>query len=219
MKSASWFSLRRRSFLAAMLGGAATAALPSCSKSENPPPGVFIPNVYAEEDVFGYMTRTVGRFDEALYRQLIGAANDYKEGDQAIGVAAADEGSRRNARHLLANTKVMDLTARPLLADQQGTLISQTTDPAARRISAGWTLGFLKSYLLGASEDYIRQIMVGLHSDVIGCLVKLMTNAELVALSQKIWNPLPGSKVGSRGYMGARIQPNSPTDNVDDIKW
>lgn len=219
MKSASWFSLRRRSFLAAMLGGAAAATLPACSKSENPPPGVLIPSVNPEEDVFGYMARTVGRFDETLYRQILGAANEYKEGDEAIGVAAADENSRRNARHLLANTKIGDLTARPLLADQQGTLISQTTDPVAQRISAGWTLGFLKAYLLGAQEDYIRQVMVGLHSDVIGCLVKLLSNAELIALSQRIWNPLPGSKVGSRGYLGARIQPNSPTDNTDDIKW
>jgi ethanolamine ammonia-lyase large subunit len=30
---------------------------------------------------------------------------------------------------------------------------------------------------------------------------------------------LPGSRVGAKGYLGARIQPNSPTDNVDDIRW
>jgi len=30
--------------------------------------------------------------------------------------------------------------------------------------------------------------------------------------------PLPGSHIGDRGYLGARIQPNSPTDDVDDIR-
>jgi ethanolamine ammonia-lyase large subunit len=30
---------------------------------------------------------------------------------------------------------------------------------------------------------------------------------------------LPGSRIGARGYLSARIQPNSPTDNVDDIRW
>jgi ethanolamine ammonia-lyase large subunit len=34
-----------------------------------------------------------------------------------------------------------------------------------------------------------------------------------------VFHALPGSNVGQRGYMGARIQPNSPTDHVDDIAW
>jgi ethanolamine ammonia-lyase large subunit len=46
-----------------------------------------------------------------------------------------------------------------------------------------------------------------------------MSNEELIQVSQKIFNPLPNSKIGSKGYMGARVQPNSPTDNLDDITW
>ena len=61
--------------------------------------------------------------------------------------------------------------------------------------------------------------MVGLPSDVIGCVVKLMSNDELIRVGQKVFNPLPGSKVGAKGYLGARIQPNSPTDDPDDILW
>ncbi len=30
---------------------------------------------------------------------------------------------------------------------------------------------------------------------------------------------MPGSQIGAKGYLGARIQPNSPTDNVADIQW
>jgi len=202
-----------------MMGGACAATLPACGNSEPPPPGVSIPNVYPDEDVFGYLTRTVGFFDAKRYLQVIGAANQYKEGDEAIGVAAADETSRQNARSLLANTKLGDLLSHPLLSDNQYKLINDTTDRATQQATASWTMGFLKSYLLNASEDNIRRVMVGLTSDVIGCLVKLMNNAELTSLSQKIWNPLPGSKVGSRGYLGARIQPNSPTDHLDDILW
>ena len=59
--------------------------------------------------------------------------------------------------------------------------------------------------------------MPGLSSDVIACVVKLMSNDELIAVGRKVFNPLPGSKVGARGYMGARIQPNSPTDDPEDI--
>ncbi|MEQ8706850.1 MAG: ethanolamine ammonia-lyase subunit EutB [Phaeodactylibacter sp.] len=34
-----------------------------------------------------------------------------------------------------------------------------------------------------------------------------------------MFSPLPGSKIGSKGYMSARVQPNSPTDHIDDIVW
>lgn len=34
-----------------------------------------------------------------------------------------------------------------------------------------------------------------------------------------MFNPLPGTRIGAQGYLGARIQPNSPTDNVEDMRW
>ena len=42
------------------------------------------------ECVFEYVKRIKGRFDHTLYQQVIGAANPYREGDEAIGVSAAD---------------------------------------------------------------------------------------------------------------------------------
>ena len=80
-----------------------------------------------------------------------------------------------------------------------------------------WTFGELKSFVLTKTEDEIKSMMSGLSSDMIGCLVKLFSNEELILTGQKIFNPLPGSHIGEKGYMGARIQPNSPTDNTDDI--
>src|SRR6185436_15565803 len=44
-------------------------------------------------------------------------------------------------------------------------------------------------------------------------------NDELVTVGAKIFLPLPGSSIGAKGYLGARIQPNSPTDDVEDIVW
>jgi ethanolamine ammonia-lyase large subunit len=46
-----------------------------------------------------------------LYAQLLGAANEFKEGDLSVGVAAADDASRKHARTLLANTRVGDIEA------------------------------------------------------------------------------------------------------------
>ena len=46
-----------------------------------------------------------------------------------------------------------------------------------------------------------------------------MSNAELVTVASKIFHPLPNSNIGAKGYLGARVQPNSPTDNLEDIRW
>ena len=149
----------------------------------------------------------------------IGAANDFKEGDQAIGVGAADETTRRNARALLANTRIRDLHEHPLLVDDLQRLIWQTTDQAQYAQVKDWTMGQLKEFLLTASETDIKGVMNGLTSDTIGCVPKLMSNEELIVVGQKIFNVVPGTKMGAKGYMGARIQPNSPTDHPDDVVW
>ena len=50
-----------------------------------------IKDVKPGEDVFAYITRIKGKFDQRLYQQVIGASNAFKEGDVTIGVGAADE--------------------------------------------------------------------------------------------------------------------------------
>ena len=62
------------------------------------------------------------------------------------------------------------------------------------------SLGQLKGYLLKENEQSIKKLSEALSSDVISCLVKLMTNEELITVGAKIFNPLPGSKIGEKGY-------------------
>lgn len=211
--------ISRRNFLLVM--GFAGAALAGCSiagKSAGVEP-VDIGNLKPHEDVFAYIDRVKGGFDQVLYRQVIGSANALKEGDLTIGVGARDEASRHNARQLLANTKIKDLCEHPLLVDDLQQLIWKTTDQSRYEKVKDWTMGQLKDFLLTRSEAEIKAVMYGLASDVIGCVPKLMTNDELIALGKKIFNIIPGTQLGAQGYMGARIQPNSPTDHPDDVTW
>ncbi|MEN0002885.1 MAG: ethanolamine ammonia-lyase subunit EutB [Bacteroidota bacterium] len=179
--------------------------------------GVVLQAPRTGEDILTYIQRTTGQFDSQLYRQIIGAANSFKEGDQALGLAAANDSSRRYARTLLSNTPINTLQTHRLYEDAVYELISQTT-PSNEQI-ANWTFGQLKTFLLSEEEVAIKTIMPALSSDVIGCVVKLMSNEELIQIGQKVFNPLPGSQIGAKGYMSARVQPNSPTDNIDDIIW
>src|SRR5262249_54516992 len=148
--------------------GAWAAEQPSTSR------GVELVPSQAGEDIFAYLGRTTGGFDAARYKQILGAANPFKEGDQIVGVAAADEACRSTARRLLAATRVEQIDSHPPLEDQLYRLLVQSIDRQAGAQTARLTFGELKQLLLRESESAIRAIMPGLSSDVIGCVVKLM---------------------------------------------
>lgn len=219
----------RRGFVLGTLGGTMfwlagcdrskpTASAPAATATTEAAAKVSIGEVAAGEDVVAYVTRQRGSFDPAFYKAVIGSASEYKEGDESLGISADTPATRANARTLINNTKVGELVDRPMLDDAVYALILQTTDPAALQKVRGWTMGELK-LLLTQPEGQIKAVMAGLPSDIIGIVVKLMDNAELTKVGQTVFNPLPGSKVGATGYMGARVQPNSPTDDPDDIRW
>ena len=96
-------SLRSR----ALFGAASLVPAPTT------PPRVSIPDARSGEDVFAWLDRVHGGYDVVKYRQVLGAANPYKEGDEAQGLAADDEASRENSRRLLANTTIRSLIAHP----------------------------------------------------------------------------------------------------------
>jgi ethanolamine ammonia-lyase large subunit len=214
--------MQRRTFLQAIAGGASALSLgPSGRLASASPiaPGVTVDPARPGEGLIQRASAGAGGFDEARFKQLLGAANAFKEGDEIVGVAAADEASRRHARTLLSNTLVREIDAHPLINDSLTDLLQRDLDASASAETAGMTFGELRRFLLDRDEGEIKAIMPGLSSAAIGCAVKLMSDPELIAVGSKVFNPLPGSRVGSKGYLGARIQPNSPTDDVQDIRW
>ncbi len=209
--------MHRRRFLASGLVGVSVArfgqpivAAATSSTQEASLPG---------EDIISYVNRVRGRWDESFYRQLLGNANDYKEGDEITGVAATTPATRLRARDLLANTTLRQIDQHPPFQDDLYHLITKSLSSGIQQQLSEMTLGTLKHFLLERDEGEIHAIRDGLSSDVIACVVRLMTNEELIQIGAKVFNPLPGTNLGAKGYMGARIQPNSPTDNVDDIQW
>ena len=101
--------------------------------------GVFIETPRNGEDIFSFIQRLRGKMDLNFYRQLIGAANEFKEGDQTLGLAAKNEASRTNARKLLSQTKVGDLDKNILHQDGILDLIHRSTFKKER--TKNWTVG------------------------------------------------------------------------------
>lgn len=220
-------ALGRRPFFFGLGGSAALVALGCAQGADVVQPaltattvrGISIPSIVPGEDVMGYILRIKGHYDHAFFKALIGSANAYKEGDEYLGIAADTPQTRANAAELIANTRIDALMQRPMVQDAVYALIVQSLNPQALATVQSWTMGALKAFLLTRPESEIKAIMPGLSSDIIGMVVKLMSNAELTHVGQTVFNPLPDSDIGAKGYMGARVQPNSPTDDPDDIQW
>lgn len=210
----------RRMFLGGLGAGFVLNGPPRLwAVDDSRPDRVTLSRPHRDEDVFRYIRRVAGRDDVRLCAQILGAANEFREGDEFIGVAAADAAARLTARQLLTNTSIDDIDAHPVHRDELSEYIAVRSDGRERRRGGIRTLGELKNFLLASGEEDIQRLMPELSSDVIACVVKLMANSELIRVGQRIFNPLPGSRIGAKGYLGARVQPNSPTDNVDDIRW
>jgi len=215
--------ISRRSFVQQCAAGSvvATASLSDreLAFAKTTPQAPMIRKPRDEEDIFSYIRRLRGKFDLQLYAQILGSANEYKEGDEIVGVAAADDSSRKHAKTLLAATRHADIDRNPVYVDQLFTTINAARPKQRAQRRGDETLAELKTFLLNAEELDIKREMRTLSSDVIACVVKLMSNDELIRVGGKVFNSLPGSQIGAKGYLSARVQPNSPTDNTDDVRW
>ncbi|KNE57267.1 hypothetical protein AMAG_03000 [Allomyces macrogynus ATCC 38327] len=153
-------------------------------------------------------------------RRLFGLASEFKEGDDALGIASHSPAERDAARLQLSLLRVGDIRPDRFSNDRELADYAEEFGldlQVAARI-AGWTLGELREFLVDASEDAIRAILPGLRSEVIAGVVKLMSNDDLICVASKIWNPpAPGSTLGTHGRFASRIQPNSATDDPEEV--
>lgn len=219
------------SLLRASSGHAADAQSLADAGTQSALPAESLPN---------WILRTQGQWDQTLWQQMLGAANEFKEGDQILGVAARDDAQRTLSRKLLLNTPISAIDQYAPLRDE---LYQLTVPPAPLPVEVSpfpaevtrdsgdnvatppcpidqnSTLGDLRSFLLESSAEAIRPLIGRFSSDVIAALVRLLSNSELIQVGARIFNPLGNSNIGKQGYLGARIQPNSPTDHPDDIRW
>ena len=142
-------AIDRREFIETLSAGSLAAGYVGweTSVARADPTRPRLPELLTGEGLIDYVIRARGSWDDSLYKQLLGAANEFKEGDQIVGVAAVDEAHRQLARQLLANTRLRDLDAHPPLVDELYRALQSSWDQAAHARSADWTVGQLKGFL------------------------------------------------------------------------
>ncbi|MBL8817027.1 MAG: ethanolamine ammonia-lyase subunit EutB [Planctomyces sp.] len=231
--------MHRRRFLESSLAALCAGPIVSHTALANTSPAIQrqLTPALEGEDLVHWIERVHGGWNQQLWQQMLGAANDFKEGDAIVGVAAHDEDHRNLSRSLLRNTRLSDIDAHAPHQDElfefalnsvrsqeqsamaTSNLLPVPNQDAGTPIDGHWTLGRLAEFLLTGPVSDIHTVCKSLSSDVIATVVRILSNRELTQIGSRIFVPLGNSRIGSEGYLGARIQPNSPTDHPDDIRW
>jgi ethanolamine ammonia-lyase large subunit len=151
--------------------------------------------------------------------QLFVLANEFKEGDLLVG-GTMDERMREEARDSIGAMSLGEIGKSLFVEDglSEALQSSLASQPAAE--ISHLTIGELKSILLSAEgPGWAARYRDGLSSEAIAATAKVMTNAELSMVAQRLFNPLPGegTRLGSAGHFGSRIQPNSAGDDEEEI--
>ena len=152
-------------------------------------------------------------------RQTLVLANEFKEGDLLVG-GTTDDGVRAEARGMLLGIDLDTLTDGLLVEDGLSESLARSRNRRLGAEIARLRVADVKRILFGPrGPGWAEAYRDGLSSEAIAALVKTMTNGELSAVAQSLFNPLPGDGTtpGSPTHFGSRIQPNSPGDDEGEI--
>ena len=142
----------------------------------------------------------------------------------AIG-GTKDESIKEKARHELSSLTINQITHIVLIDDEVSSALRSEINPNLLNEIGALTLSQLKALLLSQQcSEWVHKYRMGLSSEVIAAVVKLMTNEQLSYVSKTLFNPIEDNSqnqdaifIGSRTHFGSRIQPNSPGDDLKEI--
>ncbi|HMC65117.1 MAG TPA: ethanolamine ammonia-lyase subunit EutB [Gemmataceae bacterium] len=163
------------------------------------------------------------RFHFADLREVFAKANEEKSGDRLAGIAASAERERVAAKLVLAEVRLSEIVARPLIDPDQDDvtrLILDTHDAETFRSIQALTVGEFREYLLddAVTEEELHRLRWAITPEIAAAVAKLMSNKDLVLAASKVRNVTRcRNTLGQRGVLGIRIQPNHPADDIGGI--
>lgn len=154
-------------------------------------------------------------------KDLMAKANEEKSGDMLAGIGTNVAHERVGAKMILADLTLEHIYNNPLISyekDEVTRLIMDSIDKERFAEIKAMTVGGLREYLLEASNEEIAKIRSALTSEMIAAVTKIMSNMDLVYAAHKIINTAYcNTVIGKSGTLSSRLQPNSPTDNLEEI--
>lgn len=159
--------------------------------------------------------------DRDRLRQLFVLANSFKEGDLAVG-ATTDDRIREDARRQLLATTVGDIRRTVLVEDRITEALERSRDRRSDSALDPLTVADLARTLLSGSGSaaWALEHKHALTSETIAALAKVLSGDQLSKVARMLSYPLAGPRllpVGAQPHFGSRLQPNSPSDDEDEI--
>ncbi|MDT3442317.1 ethanolamine ammonia-lyase subunit EutB [Pseudofrankia sp. BMG5.37] len=154
---------------------------------------------------------------------LLAKANEEKSGDQLAGVAAVSATERVAAKLALADVRLGDILATPLLDDAVTELILREHDAAAFADAglASLTVGEFRELVLspGFADAWSAAGLAGaITPEMAAAVAKLMSDKDLIVGAKPLRTVTRcRNTMGEAGVLGVRVQPNHPTDDVEGI--
>lgn len=154
-------------------------------------------------------------------KSLFAKANEEKSGDRLAGVAAESVQERIAAKEVLSELTLQDIRNQPLLSpeeDEVSRIIESQINEKVYTSIKNWSIAELREYILASEttgED-LKRISIGLTSEMIAAVAKLMSNLDLIFAANKLEIETKCNiTIGQKGVLSSRLQPNHPTDHVD----
>lgn len=156
-------------------------------------------------------------------KEVLAKANEEKSGDALAGLAAASELERVAAKQVLSGLTLEDLRKNPVIdyeEDAVTRLVDDQLDKDAYERIKSWQVAELREFILSDSPagNGIEAIRDGLTGEMAAAVTKLMSNMDLVSGARKARVvKSANTTLGQAGTLGARLQPNHPSDSVEGI--
>ncbi len=163
------------------------------------------------------------RYTFADLGELLAKANEEKSGDALAGIAAASQRERVAAKRALADVRLGEIVAQPLIdpeRDEVSRIILETHDRERFGEIASMTVGEFREFLLDDATDdaALARLRWAIVPEIAAGVAKLMSNKDLVLAASKIRNVTRcRNTMGQRGVLGIRVQPNHPSDDLGGI--
>lgn len=156
-------------------------------------------------------------------KDVLAKANEPKSCDRFQGIAASSMSERVAAKIVLAELTVRDLTENPTIPYEKDEVTRVNIDGlnrSAYEAKKDMTLGQLREWILDyrtTCDDLIRSSRA-FTGEVAAGVAKLMSSMDLVCGAAKIHHVTRcNTAIGQPGVLCFRNQPNSPTDDPQEV--
>ena len=155
-------------------------------------------------------------------KSLLGAADVSKAGDRMAGLAADSPLCREAARKILSALTIEHIYDHPI-TDRAGDIdevmrVGYQIDPLVFDEIKHLTIGAVRDRLLAEDGEAIKRIGSGLTPIMVAAITKLLDVHELVYLGKQIVHSTKArTRIGEKGVLSFRLQPNHPTDHLEAI--